>query len=371
MKLSDLVKQAQNKMPMYSNYFSEDLKVASLTALKNTCTVVTKVPHKFSEGDLFTLEGAKVSNKIVSLTQYRGLGTLVTEHPHEVTKNSPLREGDSTHINIYNANEEAFNGSFLIMNIPNENVIEFDIDGNAPYQATGNPELKENVYANFNGRQRVSSVIDEYTFTFMLPYLPATNKATGDMIIKNGIRISGDYNIQNAIKAYEEQGENELWGFVVLDGANVSKSKTNGTDAISSFSKGISSHLELVQDVSFFVFIPTSQDYCWIDQVDITQELRTAVLKTFHNAKFNSGVYDEDCYLSYIGDNPVDTDGGAYAIHQYKFQTTLSLYNEDGIDKEFAPRLKNFEIFEKNNFEDLEETLQYISEGELPDESIN
>lgn len=371
MKLSDLVRHAQKKLPLYTKYFSNSIKVVSIKAVGTTCTVVTEQPHNLEEKDLFTLEGAKVSNKIVSLTQSRGIGTLITEKPHEITRNSPLREGDSTHINIYNANEPEYNGKFLIMSIPNENVVEFSIDNNAPITATGNPEIKEDVYANFNGRQFVSSVIDENTFTFVLPYLPATEEATGEMFIKNGIRISGDFNVQNAIKAYEEQAENDLWGFVVLDGANVSKSRVNGTDAISEFVKGADLNMELVQDVSFFVFIPTSDDYCWIDQVDICQTLRSAILKTFHNARFESGVSDEDCYLSYIGDNPVDTDGTAYTIYQYKFQTTLNIYNEDGVEKEFEPRLKGFKLYEKNNFGDSDLTPEFISEGDIPDESID
>lgn len=32
MKLSDLVKQAQNKLPLYTDYFSDKVKVSSLTA---------------------------------------------------------------------------------------------------------------------------------------------------------------------------------------------------------------------------------------------------------------------------------------------------------------------------------------------------
>ena len=65
----------------------------------------------------------------------------------------------------------------------------------------------------------------------------------------------------------------------------------------------------------------------------------------------------------------MDTDGTAYAIYQYKFQTTIDIYNEDGIEKEFAPRIKNFAIHEKNNFADSDYTPEYISTGDLPDES--
>lgn len=371
MKLSEIIKHCQKTLPKYTSYFSDAISVTSLTSVNNICTVVTEEPHNLKAGDLFTIEGAKVANKIVSLTQTRGLGTLITEHPHEVTKNSPLRDGDSTHIEIYNANEEEYNGRFLIMAIPNANVIEFSIDSDAPAVATGEPEIKEEVYATYNGRQLVKEIIDDNTFTFALPYVPEATKATGDIKIKNGIRITGDFSVTHAIKAYEEMETDELWGFVVMDGVSVSKSRVNFTDAISTFVKGADLNIDAIQDISFFIFVPTSSDYCWTDFVDLCQDLRNPILKTLHNARFDSGVTDEDAYLSFVGDNPVDIEGTAYLVYQYKFQTTLNIYNEDGVVKEFKPKIKGFKMYEKNNNEELEGTVQYISEGEIPDESID
>ena len=145
MKLSDLVKQAQNKLPLYTDYFSDKVKVSSLTAGSDgkTCRLETENAHSLVEGANFTIQGAKVLNKIVSLTQSHGLGRLVTEYNHQVTKNTPLRKGDSTHITIQGAEQEEYNGTFLIMDIPNCNVIEFSIDKNAPAEATGSPYITE------------------------------------------------------------------------------------------------------------------------------------------------------------------------------------------------------------------------------------
>ena len=63
--------------------------------------------------------------------------------------------------------------------------------------------------------------------------------------------------------------------------------------------------------------------------------------------------------------------GNTYTIYQYKFQTTLNIYNEDGVEKEFEPRLKGFKLYEKNNFGDSDLTPEFISEGDIPDESID
>lgn len=370
MKLNDLVKLAQKKLPLYTDQFSSSIPVVSLTSTGNICTLSTgEVAHGLEVGEEFIVEGAKRENRIVSLTQNHGLGRLVTEFAHQVTKNTPLRAGDSTHITITGANEEQFNGTFLIMDIPNSNVIEFDISSSAPTVASGNPILAEDTYSNYNGRQVVKTVEDDFTITFETERVPDTANPIGDISIRNGVRISGEYSIDHCIEAYEAVGTNELWGFCVLNGANVSKSRVNKSDAIATVEMGTDIRVELVQDFDFFIIIPTTSEYCWIDFVDLAQDLRKAVLKTFHRAKVESGVTDDDAYLAFVGDQPVDTTTKAFMIYQYKFQTTINIQNLDGIEPEFTPAIREFEMHHKDNL-GTEDAYNMDSYADIPDEFI-
>lgn len=372
MKLSALVKQAQNKLPLYTDYFSEKVKVSSIATTGEdgkTCTLTTENAHSLVEGADFTIQGARIQNNIVSLTQSHGLGRLVTEFNHQITKNSPLRKGDSTHITIQGAEQEEYNGTFLIMDVPNCNVVEFSIDKNAPAQATGKPYITQDCYANYNGRQTVSKVIDENTVEFVLPQKTAITEAIGDMYIRTGVRISGEYSIEHALEAYEANESDELWGFCVLDGANVSKSRLNKTDAISTVLAGADIRAELVQDFNFFVIIPTTSQYCWVDFVDLANDLRKPIMKTFHRAKLDSGAIDEDCHLAFVGDQPVDTTTKAFMVYQYKFQTTINLQNEDGVEPEFTPAIRSLDMYHKPDFAN-EDTEYMHTEGDIPDEFI-
>lgn len=370
MKLSELVKTAQNKLPLYTHYFSETVKVSEMSSEGKEVTVVTDTPHGLIEGENFMVNGAKVKNRILSLTQRYGLGRIVTEYNHQVTKNSPLRAGDSTHITIKGATEDEYNGTFLIMDIPNSNVIEFSIDKNAPQTATGEPYIEEDCYANYNGRQVVGEVIDECSLKFTLDREPEAEMPFGDIFLKGGVRISGEYSIEHALESYEANGLNELWGFCVLDGANISKSRVNHTDAIATAQLGTDLRAELIQDFNFYVIIPTTSEYCWIDFVDLAQELRKPILKTFHRRKIESGVTDEDCYLAFVGDNPVDTTTKAFMVYQYKFQSTINLQNEDGVDEEFMPAIRQLVMHEKNEYSN-ENSVEVFTQGEIPDEYIN
>lgn len=366
MRLSDLVKQAQKKLPLYTGYFSNKITVKSLTAEGNVCTLETDSPHGLVAGQEFIVNNAKIKNNIVSLTQNHGLGRLVTEAPHQVTKNSPLRKGDSTHITIQGANDEAYNGTFLIMDIPNANVIEFSIDTNAEQEATGSPYLKEDCYANYNGRQTVATVISDKILTFNLPEAPSSDTAIGDIFIYSGIRVSGEYSIEHAIEAYEANGSGELWGFCVLSGANVSKSRVNHTDAIATVQMNADVRIDLIQDFDFFVIIPTTSEYCWIDFVDLANDLRKPILKTFHRARLATDMTDEDSYLAFVGDQPVDTTTKAFMIYDYKFQSTINISNEDGIEPEFEPAIREVRMYNKDNL-GTEDAIQMFTEGDIPD----
>lgn len=372
MKLSEVIRHTQKILPMFTDKFSSVLSVSSLSAVNNLVTVVTDENHNLTSGELITVKGAMIPTPVASLTQLNGIGTMITTVDHDLTKNTPLRKGDSTYITIAGANEEAFNGTFLILDIPNANVVEFVIDEDAPLVASGDIILKENSVANFNGRRIVKTVLTPKSFTFELPYIPTSSSAVGDISISTGNRISGAFSLEHAVSAYSELNAGQLSGYVVLDGADVSKSKVNQTDAVATSAKGSDLRLDLVQGISFYVFLPTQGDYCWVDQVDlVNSEIRTAILKTLHNKDFSSEFADDTNYLSFVGDSPVDTDGTAYMIYAYKFQTTMYLQNTDGYDGEYSRALRHFEFFEKNNSENSEDTTEYISEGDLSDEHIN
>ena len=67
MKLSDLVKLAQKKLPLYTDKFSKKISVSSLIGEENSniCTLSTgTVEHGLEVGEEFIIEGAKRKNRI-------------------------------------------------------------------------------------------------------------------------------------------------------------------------------------------------------------------------------------------------------------------------------------------------------------------
>jgi len=368
MKISDIIRHTQRILPLYSDLFSDVISVTSLTRDGSTVTLSTEAPHGVEAGEVFILEGAMLPNPIVELTQEGGLGRLVTQFSHDVTKNYPLRPNDSTHISIEGAIESDYNGMFLIMDIPNSNVVEFSIEADAPAQATGSPILKENSVANFNGRRACGTVIDDNTITFEIEDAPLQETATGSIKIRTGIRISGDFSFQHAQASYEAQEDGKLWGYLVFDGVDVSKSRTTQSDAIATHASGSDLRMDGVQGLNFYVFVPTSSEYCWIDFVDLADYLRKAVLKTLHLAKFKNQLSDDESKLVYVGDMPADLNTRAYAVYVFKFQSVLKISNEDGVEAEYTRALRGFTTQDVQNTGSEEFITSY---GDLPNEEIS
>lgn len=376
MRLRDIALHAQKTLPLYVDGFSKVVSVVDITAEDNLLTIETAEPHNLTEGEMLVLNGAYVPTKILSLTNDNGLGRLITDGYHNVTQNTPLREGDSTHITIVNANEEDYNGEFLIMDIPYGNVIEFSVDKNAPSVATGdNILLDEKCPSELNGLHHAQTILSDLKFTCLLP-TPVENPVsfddfTGNITMSGQVMIGSAFSLQHAGSLYTEKDTGEFVGYVVIDGADVSKSKVNGTDAIASARAGTDLRLEAIQTLNFYVFIPTKSEYAWDDYIDLcNNELRMAVLKTFHGLRITSGLYDTDNHLAYVGDTPVDTEGTATMVYNYKFQTTIFISNEDGVKSDYSRALRSFSIDGSNTFGEDESMPHLTAEGDLPDENI-
>ncbi len=368
MKLSDIVKQLQNNLPLNTTLFSNTISVSNLTLAGTTVTATTATAHGLAVGNNVVINGATTPNPITSLTQSNGLGRLVTNYNHDITKNTPFNKGDSTHITITGANESDYNGTFLIMNIPNSNVIEFSITETAPATATGLPVLEEDIRKFYNGRQVVTAVPSTTTFEYTITDIPLATTAGGTITVNTGARISGDKSLEHAIRAYTKQPHNALWGFAIFDGSEVSKQRVNQSDSLANFRAGNDLSQRDINNFSFYVFIPSSQtNECPIDEVDTALELLPAILKSLHLAKFDTGLNDGNTNLAYIGNNFAgEAEGDAFIIWQYRFQSEVWTGNTDGVDPDYATAFRHFEF--TGTFE--ENTGEIITEGDLPDEKV-
>lgn len=116
MKTRDIVNQLRSVLLKYTDKFSEEVAVSSLTSVGTTATA-TSAGHGLTTGDNVLIKGAKIPYQIESLTRVGEVATAITSTSNDTTFNQNwlLVDKDVT-TEITGANESDYNGvKFLVL----------------------------------------------------------------------------------------------------------------------------------------------------------------------------------------------------------------------------------------------------------------
>jgi hypothetical protein len=168
MKIADIITQLKTVLPVYTNYFSDNASVSSLTYAAGTATA-TSTAHGLQVGHIANIKGAYSPNTITSLTQVNGIATAITAQPHDLTL-------DWSSIIVAGADQSDYNGTFDMVSAPVLNIKSitrvgsvatittylghgFVVDSNFFIQITGTSRNE------YNKKLNVASVVDTTSFT--------------------------------------------------------------------------------------------------------------------------------------------------------------------------------------------------------------
>ena len=366
MKLSEVIMQLKQTVPLYCDNFNETISSVTITSSGNIVTVTTLTAHGLSAGSSVFVQGAKVPNRITSLTQSGGIGRLICKNNHDITMNIPLENGDSDSVTISNSSVSDYNNTFKIIDIPNSNVIDFLINPDAPINGVDG-FLNEDIPI-YDGCHTVLTVPTPKSLTYEIdPSLAsyATN-AVGNAKISTGVRITGDVSPEIAYLGYSPQKAGKCWMYVFFDGCRTSKQSTS--DAEASFRAGMDLRQRLINNVAINVYIPfTNTSVGKVDAIDMAIEFRPIIMKALHQAQFTTGFSNDEIYLAYVGDNikiPVGEERKNFLIWEYRLQGEIWTSNSDGVDEKYSRALRMFKYDTMNT--------DIISEvkGDLPNEKL-
>jgi hypothetical protein len=172
MRLQEIISQLKAVIPRYTNAFTTNIAVNSLTRAANIVTVETDIDHGLSVGDKILINGAKIPIAIESLTSFGKFALAITTQQHNLTRINKETE-------IIGAIEVGYNGvKKLVWDSPVVDIEAITIDGNLATVTTktnhglsNNSKLRidvfgasQNVYNQSNFQ--VSSIIDATKFTY-------------------------------------------------------------------------------------------------------------------------------------------------------------------------------------------------------------
>ena len=327
MKAKDVVNQLALILPQVSDRFTTNINISALTRSGFTATAATAIAHNLSTGQQINITGAKTPISINSLTRVLEVGTLVTATPHDITENYIAS------VELSGAVEAEFNGSFIIVSVPDRNTINFVMAYAGPTVATGAPLLINGSSAlnRYNGLYEVSSIIDPNTFTYTLTNDGLFTPASGTIVARTNPRISAGVTPERVLDSYTKQLPDDLWAFVVLDDVFASKSRNIESDAVDNIQRGSEWRQQTIHPFSVIVIFPATNEIAARDARDDTQDVFRELCQSLLGHKLDSGLY--------IGaQNPIQfLDHGflaystAFYAHTFNFQSVADILFEDTV----------------------------------------
>ena len=343
MKIADIITQLKTVLPVYTNYFSDNASVSSLTYAAGTATA-TSTAHGLSIGHIVNIKGAYSPNTITSLTQVAGVATAITAQPHDLTE-------DWSTLVIAGATQTEYNGTKTLLTVDSSTQFTFTVDSGAVSPATGSPQLNEIRANQYNGIKTVTAVptVDTFQYAIDTDYAPY-NTASGTIYADKygAIRISGALNIETAVDSYTEKSTNDLWAFVVPNATNASKNRQLENDANYQFGAGTDYRQQLINQFSVYVFANASNEIAALEKSDIMEDIRKYLFSSLLGFKFDTGFSEGSLYgVVFVSDDIYSYNGAVY-IHQLIFEIIYDINADDIVVPPDSVAFRNIQLTYEN-----------------------
>ena len=328
MKAKDVVLQLYSALPALTDKFTEQALIDSITAAGLVATATTSSKHNLTTGDLATITGAFAPVAIESMVRVDSILTVVTSSDHD------LSEGYQEQVEITEANEAEFNGSFKLLSVPNRRTFEVEVVDSGPTSSTGSPVLLDGSAFGYNGLFPIT-VLTPLTFSYALRGAVGGSARGGNIKASIGYRITAAATPERAAAAYTKQNDNKYWIFVVLGDVSASKDRNIENDAVAAQTGNTAWKQQLIQPFTVFVFMPSSKDIAGRLQRDDAEDIALILFQSLLGTKFDSGLASKALYQTTFSSHGTREYEPAVYVHGYDFATIADLTFGDTIGEPF------------------------------------
>jgi hypothetical protein len=327
MKLTDVVKQLQAVLPKYTDYFNDTLTVDTITATSTVATITTIEDNNFfSSQKAVTNVGITQETPIISVSQDGLVFNFETSIDHDLTLNFQGYEN----VTLGGFTDSSWNDSFVLVDVPNRRNFKVRSSNTIP-TLNANEYLAENRIDGVNGRFLASITVDPKVFTIEGDFL-AANYTGG--IVKKDVRIAGSISFERAIEQYTKQNVNDLWMFVVMKDAEISKDRNAYNDAVATIANGEDLRLRLIDGFEVYIVKNVKEEVAAVESIDICRhDLLSPILKSLFGARFSTGTSRSGDFVAVLTNHNVAFYNRATFAYQYDFEFTYDLVLEDSVEQ--------------------------------------
>lgn len=322
MKAAELITQLRNQLLLFTNLFSDEIKITHLVRNGNVATATTESSHGFINDQSVTVTGAFYRNTIVSISQSGRTVSVITQDIHNLT------EIFTKTVTIEGADDPNVNGDFNLVKVTGDKSFEYQIDRGVVLNFSGDMFLKDEfTFESFNGRHKID-VISPTKFTFPIGDM-GPSVATGDISVRYNPRISGALSNQRAIDSYTAKKTNEIWAYVVLGSSFVSKSRHIDSDSTDYLGTGSSYRQRTINDFTVLVFLPIKNEISGRAARDLAQDIEVYLAKSLLLYFPNNRFFEKVLSGIICTGNIVLSDNVSFYVHSYSYESTQDIVFED------------------------------------------
>jgi len=325
MKIAEVVNQIRAVLPGYTNYFHDQVNIASIAASAGSALVTTTTAHGLKTGQLVNMSGVGVKTPIDSFTVSGTNYTFTTTTDHDITFGWP----EHANITLGGFTNSAWNGSKVLKSSNNRRQFVIQQAGAAP-SLNGNEYLLEVRVDGINGSYLVT-VNSPTTFTITGSfvngaYLPLNGK------VASNVRVASTVDIERALEQYTKNIETRFWMFVEPVDADVSKDRTSFSDAIATRANGDDMRMRIIDGFTVYIVAPTDEQMAAETALDICRhDLLLPMCRTLYGTKFSTGLTTAAEFKTILARHSVTAYNRAFLVYSYEFEVVMDLTDTDQV----------------------------------------
>lgn len=360
MKAEEIITQLHAFLPKFTNKFSSNFDIATITSSGLTATATTTAAHGLLINNVVNIIGTESPVDIDTVTRAGTIATIETLNDHDLT------EGVFPTVTIGGTSEAIFNGTFTLRTVPNRREFTILVADSGAATATGGNLTSPGSKGGYDGLVTVLSVPTTTSFTYTLVFAQPNDAIPGIGQVRQGIRITGAANHDRAETMYTATSGSDLWGFVILEDVFASKDRHGSNDAVSSAGISGSRRQQIIQPFIFEIFIPTSGDLSGRSARDDAEELSASVYKSLVSFKASSLLSSSGGTGIFFLESGIVEYNTSWMAYSWRFQLLANIENADTIEHSFDVAFRDISLSIDTNLGT--ETL--IASLDLDDEPI-
>lgn len=366
MKAADIINHLFRYLPEQTDLFSKYLVPTAVTVTGSTVTCTFSESHGVIDDGVISVIGARIENLVSNIDDSGDTVIFTTANSHDITL------GFNNVVNLTSVVDPSIDGDYTILSSDNRKTFELESFSEPLLTDVKLNELIDSIVVtgtspnvtNINGLYESVTVISptELSFELASTFIIAPTIKPESVKVNVAIRVSGDATIERIIQNYDEQVYRGVWAFVVLGDVDINKDRNVQDDPALQQGGGNAWRALLLEKFSVYVFVPCKNSSSKVQlsgraAKDLISDIRPSLLNVLNGTYFDPGFVNKPSSATATNGDAIYKYFKAYYVHEFKFEQTAQITNDDIVRKSPTVALRDVNIDYMNVFDDSGEVL--------------